>query len=242
LGRQRGASLFRYAKRGYPNDPMAKERFGYTKFRKNRYNQMGLKETLEMSFTVANDPVNSAVLIPKGFTQARIDELHTISENLESNNNTQEVKKTTRPVTTQERTIKMNNVWDFRVEVVDASKEVYENDYARQRQYLLYPEHGNDSGNPGTGLLNANETKVVFSGKTLLTPTVMFNAEVEPGQAYYLYSAANPEDPFNGMGYYIQEGSQLENITWPMIGGPNMYVKVYNPNALAVKYSIELVG
>jgi len=240
LGRKRGASLFRYAKRGYPDNPMAKDMFGYPKFRKNRYNQMGLKEALELSYTLANDPVHSAVLIPKGFTQARIDKLHTISENLETNNNTQEVKKTTRPVTTQERRIKMNTVWDYRVEVADASKEVYEDDYAKQHQYLLYPEHGNDTGSTAAGALNSAEHKVAFTG-SILKASSTFDGKNATGQSYYLYSCANANDPFTGNGFYFQDGGQHDGITWGMIGGVNTFVKVYNPNGFPVDYEVTVV-
>lgn len=243
LGRKRMQSMFRYADRVYEGDPKAKDRVGYPKFHKNRYNQAGLEEALEMSYTLLNNPVTIAAFTAKGFPLPRITELQTLSASLKANNNTQEVKKSQRPVSTQERNKKMNIVWDYRVEICNASKEVYEDDYAKQQQYLLYPEAGNDSGSSTSGTLTPGETKVIFSG-SVLQPGSKFSATspADPsGGGFWLFSANTPEEGYSGSGVYVSSGSELADLDWPQLGGEKPYVKVYNPNGFDVEYEVEVV-
>jgi hypothetical protein len=241
LGRKRMQSMFRYADRVYEGDPKAKDRVGYPKFHKNRYNQAGLEEALEMSFTLLNNPATIAAFGAKGYPLPRIMELQLLSASLKTNNNTQEVKKSQRPVTTQERNKKMNIVWDYRVEIAEASKEVYEDDYAKQQQYLLYPEQGNDSGNPNVGTVAPGEHKVLFSG-SILQPASTFDAKNSSStDGYYIYSANTAAEPFTGAGHFVNAGTEPTGITWPMIGGEKLFVKIYNNGANPIDYVVEVV-
>lgn len=243
LSRKRLGRLFNYAEITFPDNPLAKDIFGNNIYRKNRYIQTGMIEVLQVAYTKANMEPYKSALITQGFIQTRIDELNTLALNLQSTNNTQEVKKTERPELTQDRIEKHNAVWNIWEKINTASKVVYEDDYAKQQQYLMYPEAGNDSGSTTSGTLTSGETKVIFSGSVLQTAS-KFNASAPAGPSgggFWLFSAMSAAEGFSGSGQYVNSGTELNSLDWPNIGGEKPFVKVYNPNGFDVEYEVEVV-
>jgi hypothetical protein len=243
LSRKRLGRLFNYAELTFPDNPLAKDIFGNNIYRKNRYIQTGMIEVLQVAYSKANKEPYKSALITQGFIQVRIDELNTLALNLQSTNNVQEVKKTERPELTQDRIKKHNVVWNIWDKISTASKVVYEDDYAKQQQYLMYPEAGNDSGNTTSGTLTSGETKVVFSGSVLQTAS-KFNAACPAGPSgggFWLFSAMSAAEGFSGVGQYVNSGTELNSLDWPNIGGEKPFVKVYNPNGFDVEYEVEVV-
>ncbi|MGE0637006.1 MAG: hypothetical protein AB7G44_05150 [Bacteroidia bacterium] len=243
LARKRMVRLYRYADLTYPNNPLARDIFGYQVFVKKRYNQTKLKEAMQVAYSKANAAPYNAALIAKGFIQTRIDELNTIAQSLETSDIIQEVKKTERPEITQDRIEKHNAVWGIWETISKASKVVYEDNYAKQQQYLLYPEAGNDSGSTTSGTLTSGENKVVFSGSVLQSAS-KFNASspANPsGGGFWLFSAMTAADGYSGSGTYVSSGSDLSSLDWSNLGGEKPFVKVYNPNGFDVDYEVEVL-
>ena len=243
LARKRLGRLYNYAEITFPDNPLAKDIFGNKNYRKNRYIQTGMIEVLQVAYSKANTEPYKSELITQGFIQTRIDELNTIALSLQSTNNTQEVKKTERPELTQARINKHNTVWNIWDKISTASKVVYEDDYAKQQQYMMYPEAGNDSGSTTSGTLVSGETKVIFSGSILQTAS-KFNAASPAGPSgggFWLFSAMTAAEGFSGAGQYVNSGTELNSLDWANIGGEKPFVKVYNPTGVDVEYEVEVV-
>ena len=243
LARKRLGRLYNYAEITFPDNPLAKDIFGNKNYRKNRYVQTGMIEVLQVAFSKADTEPYKSALIAQGFIQVRIDELNTLALNLQSTNNVQEVKKTERPELTQDRIKKHNIVWNIWDKISTASKVVYEDDYAKQQQYMMYPEAGNDSGSTTSGTLTSGESKVIFSGSVLQTAS-KFNASSPvglPTSGFWLFSAMSAAEGYSGPGTYVSSGSDLSSLDWSNLGGEKPFIKVYNPTGVDVDYEVEVV-
>jgi hypothetical protein len=173
--RKRMQRLFIYADLAFEDNPLAREIFGHHLYQKHKTNQLKMLEILELAHKKAEDADYKQDLIDEGFTQLRIDELETLRVGLQDANLQQEGHKTDRPVISQTRVTNMNAVWDFMVEVNKASKVVFEDDYAKQQQYFLYPENSSGSGG------DDNSSNATVSGTVTddSTDGALSGAEVE---------------------------------------------------------------
>ncbi len=99
------------------------------------------------------------------------------------------------------------------------------------------------SQDTATGKLLPNTYKVIFSG-AILKPDSTFKASSPAGPAasgYWLYSADNETDTFNGSGIYVNSGAELTDLSWASIGGQKPFVKAYNPTGTEVEFSVQVV-
>lgn len=113
--------------------------FGKSRYEKARNSATRLKELLEFAHRQAEMADNKAALLAAGYTQAAIDELKTIEDNIDAKNAEQEDMFASRGSKTQERVVALNTVWGFMQQINKASKVVFVDNPAKIELYLLYP-------------------------------------------------------------------------------------------------------
>ena len=142
LGRKAMQKLFVYVKVAFSDSQARLKSFGKSEYDKSRNSQLKLKELLEKANRQADVAANKTALLAAGYTQAAIDELKTISDEIDSLNAEQEDMKSERFKKTEDRIVQYNKVWAFLEEISEASKVVFVDSPAKLAQYLLYPaEH-----------------------------------------------------------------------------------------------------
>ncbi len=141
LGRYALSDLNTYAKLTYKTDITKQRSFGQAKWEEAYTDQ----EKMENALQYANDQAALAPfateLAAKGFSVSDNENLLTIAANINSRNRLQEGAINQRPVTTQERIVQYNSMWEMVKDVSLAAKMLYRNDAAKYRQYLLYPNN-----------------------------------------------------------------------------------------------------
>lgn len=137
----RGAlqSLFRYAEFAYPTDTARQRVFGQDQYDKARKDSGKMENLLEHANGMADKVPYKAALLGKGYTQAQIDNLLIISDNINTKNLLQEAAKSSRPVTSQDRIKVYNIVWRRDQDISTAAQEVFAGNAAKIEQYQLYP-------------------------------------------------------------------------------------------------------
>lgn len=140
LGRKRMVRLYRYATLAYPDDKLARDKFGYKLYKKARFSQPKMQEALRVAYTTATTEPERSDLINAGFTIAFITELNTLATELNTFNQTQEATKISRLEGALHRIIKFNTVWKFIKDINKASKIVFLENAAKRKQYRLNPE------------------------------------------------------------------------------------------------------
>jgi hypothetical protein len=198
----------------FKNNPLSKEIFGNKVFQKHRTSQLKMKEILALAHSKAEDADYKQALIDEGFKQERIDELETLRAGLDEANLQQEGMKTSRPVISQDRVRNLNAVWDYLLTLNKASKVVFEEDYARQRLYLLYPERGSNTP--------ANEA--LISGVVIDINTLMPIV----GASVKVYA---PNDPGNFIEVFTNENGYYE-IAVPLPQATELNIEVNAENYL----------
>lgn len=137
----RGAlqSLFRYAELTYPTDKARQRVFGQDQYAKASNDQSKMENLLEHANGMAGKVPYKADLLAKGYTQAQIDNLLTISNNINTKNLLQEAAKSNRPVTSQDRIKVYNIVFDRARTITTCAQEVFAGNAAKIEQYRIYP-------------------------------------------------------------------------------------------------------
>lgn len=130
--------LFTYAKITFKSDAKVKS-FGKSLYQKARNNQLRMKELLELGHRIASETANQLALIAAGYSAAEITELDTLMDELDALNLSQETLKLTRLKKTETRVIAYNTVWEYMMQINQASKVVYATSPAKLTEYLLYP-------------------------------------------------------------------------------------------------------
>lgn len=128
-----------YARLAYPDSPAKQRIFGQDKWEKARNDQQKMCKALKLAHSFANQVPYKTALLAEGMTQANIDNLLTIADNIDLKDTLQEKAISGRPVTTEER-IQVNNiVWKRQQQISVCSELVWREDAAKRDQYLLYP-------------------------------------------------------------------------------------------------------
>jgi hypothetical protein len=138
LARNAYNSLLTYVKLAFPKRADVKELFGNKKYTAARFNLLKMKELLELAHAMAQKPEYKTPLINKGYTQADIDELAAIIQNLKAANLNQETAKAQRYTTTFNRIQACNSVYDYMQQINKASKVVFMNNYAMLQHFKLH--------------------------------------------------------------------------------------------------------
>lgn len=127
--------LRRFVKKAFPNDKAKLIEFGFNRYETLKNSQPKLTSFMRDLHTKSVS--NSAALITAKYSQARIDEIDTLSDTLNTKDNLQETKKDTRPLSTQTRVIACNANYDKMADLCDAGKFIYRNDPAKYNMFII---------------------------------------------------------------------------------------------------------
>ena len=200
--------LASYVKLLYPDSKAKQDTFGLDEYDKVRMSQTKMYDLMQRAYKKASDLTTAAALIALGFVQAEIDALNTLGLALYDANEDQEEFKKIIKVRTEDRVKAYNAVWAFMVKVSNASKQVYINDYAKQQNYLLYPEGGG-------GIVPGQITGLAYDK---LTGTLSWNADINSE----VYEAAYAPDIPEPLYINFWTGTATSVIYNP--GGPDNYL------------------
>lgn len=131
-----------YAKLAYANDPARQRVFGQDYWAKARNNTLKLQEALELAYAKADNADYKADLLAKGYTQAEIDALNSMANELQLKNGLQESAKSGRKVNRHDRVVLHNIVWGDMGTVNTTAQVVWKDDADRLEQYQMYPPTG----------------------------------------------------------------------------------------------------
>lgn len=132
----------RIIERAFPGNKPVWNEFGYNDFEKVRASQPRMIQFMKNLHTTAAK--YSAELTAAGFPQAKIDEILTLRDGLDTANNNQENFKKGRPVMTQERIDSYNLLWKHIVDLARAGKDIYKNNYAKYQRYVIVSGSGGE--------------------------------------------------------------------------------------------------
>ena len=139
LARAQFQKMASYIRLIFPASKAEQGVFGLDKYVKVRKSQREMHDLMQLAYRMANSAGYKADLIAAGFVQAQIDMLNTLAHGLYDAYTGQEDFKNQIKLDTEERVAFYNKVWGLMKAVSGASKQVYVGDFAKQRQYLLYP-------------------------------------------------------------------------------------------------------
>ncbi len=146
-------ALLFYVKRVFHDNKAIQNLFGLDKYRLVRNNTNRLIDLLQQAYRTCTNQKYQDLIVSEGFSAEDIEKLNTFANDLHQKNIEQEDMKNQRPVSTQERIVILNKAWARMVEVNEASKLVFMDDYAKLQQYLLYPETGSNKAPREIGML-----------------------------------------------------------------------------------------
>ncbi len=147
LARNALQKLFTYADVAW--DSVAKTNsFGKNKYDRARNSQVKMKELLELAHRQAEITANKTELITAGYSQAAIDELETLMNEIDTLNAQQEDALSERGTKTEVRIKALNAVWDYMKQINKTSKVVFVDSPAKLVLYLLYPTSSSSLSKP----------------------------------------------------------------------------------------------
>ncbi len=168
-GRNTYQALKYFIERAFPKSPTIWNEFGYNDYTKV---QASHAHFIQFYIQLYKTAVKYAVQLDKvGYDATRIAKLNDISQSLQNGNTTQEMFKNTRPVSTQERIVALNGIWDTLSRIRRAGKLTYIENFAKQKRYYGV---SNTATKPITeGSVPANAVSNVrnndFTADTMLT-------------------------------------------------------------------------
>ncbi|MEE9215280.1 MAG: hypothetical protein V3U54_10900 [Thermodesulfobacteriota bacterium] len=136
----------RFIEKAFPDDKPVHNEFGYDNYGASRDVQTKMIFFMENFHRVAEK--YSTQLIAQNYTQAHIDEIETLHDQLHDANEEQEGAKGGRPVVTQDRIIILNKPWDTTADVSRAAKAIFHKDAAKLKSYLLPASESGDEPEP----------------------------------------------------------------------------------------------
>ncbi len=182
-------SLGGYAKLAWPTDVARQRVFGQQHWTKAYNNTLKLQEALELAHEKADSASYKPELLAKGYTQAEIDLLATLSDEIKLKNRLQEAAKAGRAVSAHDRIAMLNVVWEHMLTINTCAKVVWAADAERQDQYKLYASSGSSGNDDDTPT-----TEVNISGTVTDTATTFPLENVEVS-LFETASGPGAEDP-----------------------------------------------
>ncbi len=167
LGRAALNELDAYAKVTYKKDIKRQRSFGQADWDEAYNDQEKMMNALEAAHLQATTAPYEAELDAKGYTDTEATQLETIATNLRNLNNLQENAKNNRPVTTQDRIVQYNSVWEIMQEINITSKVVFVDNPAKLVSYQLY---GATTSGPNT-ILNVT-VNIIDNGEPMVNASV----------------------------------------------------------------------
>ncbi|QQS31321.1 MAG: hypothetical protein IPM47_10555 [Sphingobacteriales bacterium] len=159
-GRRAYQQLKYFIENAFVNEQTIWNQFGYNDYEKKNRSQASFIQFLfnahKTSFKYATE------LNAVGCTNARIAEIKTLAEEIQTFNIAQESKKGTRPVGTESRIKMLNSIWSTLSRIRRAGKLIYFDNFGKYQRYLGH--RASSSTNPVTGTVPASSVVKVISG------------------------------------------------------------------------------
>ena len=206
----------------FPNNKAVWNQFGYNDYRAASRSQGRMIQFMEMLYLTSDK--YKTELIAKGFTQAKIDMILQLKDELRQEQIEQEVAKKERPLKTQERILLLNKPWIRIRKIHRASKVIYKDNYAKLNEYEL-PRHSQAGEEPVEGPVGGGLTEHVLSMN--FEPDTQLQLE-STGTTDLMFCITTDEVTSCPSGVQVNAG---ESITVPAsdLGDPsNMYLNVTN--------------
>ena len=181
-----------YAKLTYPNSDARQRVFGQDQWQVARTDQEKMINALEHAHSMATQAPYNADLIAKGYTAPQAANLLTIANAIRDTNTLQEDAKSLRPVTTQSRIMKYNDVWTQMKTISTCSKVAFAGNPAKLEQYMLYP---NSTENTVVAILCVkNLTADPLPGATVTLTNTALAPAVSDGAGNVVFNSVNMPD------------------------------------------------
>jgi len=126
-----------FIEKAFPNKPTVWNEFGFDNYDIARKAPEKMIVFMGVFSKVANKPENTLKLVEAGYKQSNIDEIDNKLNALISAKTDQEMSKNGRGGSTQNRIELLNIVWEIRTKVAKAAKNIFIDNYARYKVYLL---------------------------------------------------------------------------------------------------------
>lgn len=123
-----------FIRKAFPDNAM-QNKFGFGDYRAMSRNPNKVLLFMDLFYQTADE--NKVALIAKGYTQAKIDEIETLTQSFRNATRALQNVKKDRFENTHNRITKMNNVWKILQQVNSASKIVFKNNWAKIKQYEM---------------------------------------------------------------------------------------------------------
>lgn len=147
-----------YAKLAWPTDVARQRVFRQQNWKKAYNSTLKLQEALELAHEKADSASYKPALLAKGYTQAEIDMLETLSDEIKLKNRLQEAAKAGRKVSVHDRVALLNVVWEHMLTINTCASVVWAADAERMGQYTMYPSSSGGSGSGGSTSLSISGT------------------------------------------------------------------------------------
>jgi hypothetical protein len=151
-GRTHFQKMKYFIEKAFPDNRVVWNSFGYDDYDSARKSEIRFLPFLKNLHTQAVK--NSAKLIAVNYKHDDIDKIQTIWQELLDADQEQETYKKDRLVITQERIQILNTAWEYVLKVNKASKNIYADNFAKLKQYLLpgeaAPEESEDNSSNTT--------------------------------------------------------------------------------------------
>jgi len=126
-----------FIEKAFPNKPALWKEFGYDNYSEARKSAEKMIVFMSVFNKVANNSLYKNLLINAGYSEANLNTTLTILNELIEAKTNQEIGKNTREQFTQNRIELLNQVWAFRTQVSKAAKNIFTNNFAKYKIYLL---------------------------------------------------------------------------------------------------------
>ena len=123
----------RYVLKSFANKKSVLKKYGFDNYDKVKNSQTGMYKFMKNLHKAAKK--DAAVLIENKYTQEQIDEILTLANSLVQLNETQEGKKSDRPLATRDRIELNNTVWAKTSMVYRDGKIIFKDDPIKLKQY-----------------------------------------------------------------------------------------------------------
>ncbi len=219
-GQKAMQKLFAYVELAFDDKNMLNV-FGKPKYEKARTSDLRMKELLEQANRNAEVADNKAALLAAGYTQADIDGLLTICDEIDAKNAEQEDMLSDRIIKSGVRVNAYNTVWGFMKQINKASKVVFVDNPAKIEFYLLYRTHY-------TSLGKVQNLNAVLDGGPPLNAQLSWDF-VTGGIDYEVEKSAVPIGQPAGV-FSPLITVQNNNYVDPVGGGESLYYRVRAKN------------
>ena len=136
----------RFIEKAFSDNKAVLDEFGYDNYLKVRNKQLEMILFMKLFHNAADK--YKVQLIAKNYTQAMIDEILSLHDELDAANRAQEAFIKNRKTITHDRQIAYNKIWDTMVDVCKSGQSIYHDNIAKYEQYLLPSSGGSGTPTP----------------------------------------------------------------------------------------------